>query len=226
LTELVPEFPIPTTFILAKASISGVILSSFCGDSTPDFIIEECDDGNANDKRWLDGGGDAGDCIIDPDANGLLCKNNGVCGDGYLNSTEECDDGNTGAGDGCSSACIPDAGSVTGDFCADFTPNDPLAPFIYGSGSNEVEKCGDYSSLTSVNYALDDKTTVNSQYQWWTADGTDAISKDISLGLARTLPKDLVLKVGYAYNTYDEGENAGINDYKANIIYTTLTGNF
>lgn len=82
------------------------------------------------------------------------------------------------------------------------------------------------SSITSVNYALDDKTTVNSQYQWWVADGVDAVSQGIALGLERSLPKDLVLKVGYSYNTYDEGENSGIDDYKANIVYTSLTGKF
>ncbi len=82
------------------------------------------------------------------------------------------------------------------------------------------------SSITSVNYALDDKTTVNSQYQWWVADGVDAVSKIISLGVERSLPKDLVLKVGYSYDTYDQGENYGLDDYKANIVYTSLTGKF
>ncbi len=82
------------------------------------------------------------------------------------------------------------------------------------------------TAITTVNYALDNKTIVNTQYQRWAADGTDAVSQGIFLGLERSLSKGLVLKVGYSYNTYDEGENSGIDDYKANIVYTSLTGKF
>jgi len=34
-----------------------------------------------------------------------------VCGDGYATGLEDCDDGNTQSGDGCSSACQSEVGS-------------------------------------------------------------------------------------------------------------------
>jgi len=36
---------------------------------------------------------------------GMKCIKDIACGDGVLNGTEECDDGNTDVGDGCSGLC-------------------------------------------------------------------------------------------------------------------------
>lgn len=50
----------------------------------------------------------------------------GLCGNGVVTGTEECDDGNSSAGDGCSSTCVVESGwqcidepSVCSPFCGD-----------------------------------------------------------------------------------------------------------
>jgi cysteine-rich repeat protein len=50
-----------------------------------------------------------GDCVVDiPDACTGDCRKP-ICGDGVLDAGEECDDGNTGDGDGCSASCEVEA---------------------------------------------------------------------------------------------------------------------
>lgn len=85
---------------------------------------ESCDDGNANS-----GDGCSAECKVEP---GYVCYREGmpcelkstdpqppnpkpnpgpiVCGDGTRQGTEECDDGNTDDGDGCSSECTVENG--------------------------------------------------------------------------------------------------------------------
>ena len=85
---------------------------------------ESCDDGNANS-----GDGCSAECNVEP---GYVCYREGmpcelkstdpeppnpkpnpgpiVCGDGTRQGTEECDDGNTDDGDGCSSECTVENG--------------------------------------------------------------------------------------------------------------------
>jgi cysteine-rich repeat protein len=94
-----------------------------CGDGHINQVLEDCDDGNAID----DGNGCSAQCKFNN-----VCGNNHVenlveqcdtggvdtatcdsdctlpaCGDGHLNTAagEQCDDGNTVNGDGCSSTC-------------------------------------------------------------------------------------------------------------------------
>jgi cysteine-rich repeat protein len=50
-------------------------------------------------------------------ATSIACADNGYCGDGFLDpTTEECDDGNTISGDGCSDICVI-------EFCGDGITN-------------------------------------------------------------------------------------------------------
>lgn len=75
---------------------------------------ETCDDGNA-----VSGDGCSATCMVEP---GFACPNhNGVggpcvkinpevCGNGIVAGTEQCDDGNTVSGDGCSSTCMLEPG--------------------------------------------------------------------------------------------------------------------
>ena len=42
-------------------------------------------------------------------------NNNGTCGDSHVTGTEQCDDGNTASGDGCSSTCQTESASTCGD---------------------------------------------------------------------------------------------------------------
>ena len=64
----------------------------FCGDGvTQTGLGEECDDGDQNSDSQ-------------PDACRTNCTNH-RCGDGVTDSGEQCDDGNTVNGDGCSASC-------------------------------------------------------------------------------------------------------------------------
>ncbi len=48
----------------------------------------------------------------------LTCEATTSCGDGALEPGEECDDGNTSGGDGCSATCLLEAGTCEADFPA------------------------------------------------------------------------------------------------------------
>ncbi|HDP73556.1 MAG TPA: DUF4215 domain-containing protein, partial [Candidatus Woesearchaeota archaeon] len=92
--------------------------SAVCGDGVIEGD-EQCDDGNT-----LDGDGCSSTCevesgwlcspsflpsiILDEPAGPSECSP--VCGDGFIIGDEECDDGNTLYGDGCSSTCEVEAG--------------------------------------------------------------------------------------------------------------------
>ncbi len=102
-------------------------LLNTCGDGFVDLeapATEACDDGNT-----IDGDGCSADCSsVDGLANGSNCSANGnascasgvcdateapdtcepagVCGNGIVDGTDACDDGNTVAGDGCDAVCV------------------------------------------------------------------------------------------------------------------------
>ncbi len=109
---------------------------SVCGDGEV-TLGEDCDDGNT-----LDGDSCSSVCLDDPftevpglctaasdceDVAGIFTRVFGFtvdssmicdesCGDGYLQETEECDDGNNTSGDGCSVTCTDEtAGAVCGN---------------------------------------------------------------------------------------------------------------
>jgi hypothetical protein len=82
------------------------------------------------------------------------------------------------------------------------------------------------SSITMVSYSFSDKTSLNSQYQWWKAQESKAISQGLSLALDQRLKENLGLKVGYGYYTFESEETSGNNNYTANVVYTSLTGKF
>ncbi|MBK9034082.1 MAG: hypothetical protein IPL61_22900 [Myxococcales bacterium] len=91
--------------------------SSTCGDSTVD-VGEACDEGSATATCDADctsvecgdgtrnaAAGELCDAIVDTPGCDSDCSAN-ICGDGHRNpTTEQCDDGNTMSGDGCSAAC-------------------------------------------------------------------------------------------------------------------------
>jgi len=104
-----------------------------CGDGYR-HDLEECDDGNQ-----IDGDGCSSNCTIEP---GYVCDDSCAeyncdrksscrepeCGDGVMEGPEECDDGNTDNGDGCSSTCHVEPGykcykdkqkSICRSFCGD-----------------------------------------------------------------------------------------------------------
>ncbi|MFK7986787.1 MAG: DUF4215 domain-containing protein [Sandaracinaceae bacterium] len=115
-----------------------------CQASCGNGVLEDgegCDDANA----FVDDGCDA-DCLVEDGAacnadsagatgamscaSGMcntgggepgICFRPDACGDGRLNPMEGCDDGNTDDGDGCTSACLIEAGEVCGDDTAGLT---------------------------------------------------------------------------------------------------------
>ena len=90
-----------------------------CGDANVDYQrFETCDDGNL-----VDGDGCSAKCTIElgwtctttttsTGANRSTCINATTCGDKKITGSETCDDGNTTAGDGCSSKCQQESGWV------------------------------------------------------------------------------------------------------------------
>ncbi|MBS2013914.1 MAG: fibro-slime domain-containing protein [Deltaproteobacteria bacterium] len=61
-----------------------------------------------------------------------------VCGDGVVGATEDCDDGNTNNGDGCTSLC-----KLEPNFQC-LTPGSPCTPAVCGNGVREgLEQCDD-----------------------------------------------------------------------------------
>jgi cysteine-rich repeat protein len=62
-----------------------------CGDGVVQMDDEQCDDG--------DNDGGYGECAAG-------CRLGPRCGDGTVNGPEQCDDGNSQVGDGCSPTCL------------------------------------------------------------------------------------------------------------------------
>jgi fibro-slime domain-containing protein len=80
-----------------------------CGDGVKEGT-EGCDPGTGPGGIHDTGNGCSPFCTLEPN-----CKNPGgactsTCGDGILTAGEQCDDGNTVSGDGCSSTCTVEAG--------------------------------------------------------------------------------------------------------------------
>ncbi len=101
----------------ASAATAMFRWSTTCGDSTPD-VGEDCDaggetascDADCTTAQCGDGvrnvtAGELCDSIVDTPGCDSDCTAN-TCGDGHVNlETEQCDDGGTTAGDGCSATC-------------------------------------------------------------------------------------------------------------------------
>ncbi len=110
--------------------------------------IEECDDGNT-----FSGDGcsaictqeDGFICSYEPDSPSI-CENNPLpyCGNGKTNVTEECDDGNTHNGDGCSAQCNIEQG-----YTCEITALEMSACYVCGNGKIEMyEECDDGNTVS------------------------------------------------------------------------------
>ena len=101
----------------ASAATAMFRWSATCGDSTPD-VGEACDEGSetavcdsdcttaaCGDGTRNVAAGELCDTIVDTPGCDSDCTAN-TCGDGHVNAeTEQCDDGGTAPGDGCSATC-------------------------------------------------------------------------------------------------------------------------
>ncbi len=106
-----------------------------CGNSTLESG-EDCDDGNTRDGLDANNNGQlelnerdgcSAQCLRQPLSSTWLLAGdfNGVCGNGSLEQNpvtgagEECDDGNTLSGDGCSKSCLNEGSSLPYALCGD-----------------------------------------------------------------------------------------------------------
>ncbi len=103
-----------------------------CGDGFVDAPGEECDDGNL---AWAPDDGCDLACQLYP---GFACSSSPslcteTCGDGNIDPTEQCDDGNIFSSDGCNNhcaieqsySCIGEPSTCTNTTCGDGLVNDP-----------------------------------------------------------------------------------------------------
>jgi len=120
-----------------------------CGNGNVD-PGEQCDDGNT-----ASGDGCSSTCQIEPgytcpdvNGNGGPCVKNpaNVCGDGAVGGNEQCDDGNTVSGDGCSATCTLEPGWT----CP--TPGQPC---------KKIEYCGDGIVELDIGEQCDDGNTAS-----------------------------------------------------------------
>jgi fibro-slime domain-containing protein len=89
-------------------------VTSVCGNGMIEGD-ETCDDGSGNGVFHGDGTGCSRTCRKEPNCHDATGHNQAcaaVCGDGFVETGEACDDGNLIAGDGCSTTCAQEVGFV------------------------------------------------------------------------------------------------------------------
>jgi hypothetical protein len=80
------------------------------------------------------------------------------------------------------------------------------------------------SILGSLNYALNNKTTLSGQFQTWSSQIARSVAG--SANIERELIKNILLKFGYSYYVYNEDYSSSFNDYKAHVGSVSITGKF
>ncbi|GMH48469.1 hypothetical protein TrVE_jg5729 [Triparma verrucosa] len=150
----------------------GGTTSSNCGDGHK-LDSEECDDGNGWGKDGCDK-----DCKVEPnwDCSGgnvftasTCTAVAGGCGDGTQAGAEECDDGNTDSGDGCSSDCKLEpyfdceggVGKTTTCECMrvrkDYRDMSDAEKTLYIAAVNDLKQQGIYDLFVQVHAHLTNK---------------------------------------------------------------------
>jgi len=114
-----------------------------------------------------------------------------VCGNGAIEGSEECDDGNTVSGDGCSSTCTTEAAVVTPGgggggaraIVSSFNLNESLIKVIVKQGESErkivkIKNTGDTGLNISLDLGIFEKFMVASENSFLLAEGE---SKEIMI---------------------------------------------
>ncbi len=148
-----------------------------CGDGIISYdqfgIAEACDDGNEQS-------GDGCDASCSFVEDGFLCDAPGepcrqpVCGDGFADRDtvfglvyEQCDDGNTAGGDGCSPSCTLEDGFEClqeGELCTELPPGWQCSVAFFGTGdgcdcgcgSRDPDCSGDAVAACTFNHCFDE----------------------------------------------------------------------
>lgn len=86
---------------------SNACIKEFCGDGVVQAGLgEACEPDNISLKSCTASNGYAGTQSCQSNCTFGTCVATGYCGDGAVQTVEQCDDGNTTSGDGCSSQCV------------------------------------------------------------------------------------------------------------------------
>ncbi len=114
-------------------------LNPTCGDGYVYSGVEECDNGAANTSSCTPPYG--GSCNYCDAATCVRVTITGpFCGDGHIDTGEQCDDTNTTSGDGCSATCQEEPGTIT--FIKDANPHSTQG-FYFNYEANPYE-IGDF----------------------------------------------------------------------------------
>jgi cysteine-rich repeat protein len=148
----------------------------YCGNGKwEDYNLEECDDGNNSN-----GDGCSSACVVETRwvctqvVNATSTCTYTACGNGYLDSAapynEECDDGNTDDGDGCSSTCtIEDcyycSGTGTSNSCTLQCENSVLNSNTYYQGTPKTEVCDEGAAKTDALGCLECCSKIQAEYK-------------------------------------------------------------
>ena len=191
-------------------------IANTCGDGWA-VSDEECDDGNTTDGDGCSATctvEDGFDCATDSERTSQLflsvCAPI-VCGDGIVNGEEDCDDGNTTAGDGCSDACATEDGySCSGEpsVCVALPAEWTCSAGFFGSGDGCDCGCG------ALDPDCGDAPTLDAcEFQYCDDNGTsptDGVDPDnIALCIDGTTPVDGGTSGGGGGGDVDGGNGGG-----------------
>jgi len=129
---------------------------TYCGDGIRQYpnsfgVYEQCDFGSQNGVKCDPKYGDS--CNWCSKACKLLTEEGPYCGDGHVDSGEECDDGNNINGDGCSAFCKIEDGCVDG-----FKTNNlglPLSDWKITATSRKTGETWTVETIGSGYYKID-----------------------------------------------------------------------
>ena len=155
-------------------------------------------------------------------------SNNGSCGDGHVTGTEQCDDGNTSNGDGCSSTCQTETpGGVCGDNTVDVNKGEQCDDGNTASGDGCSATCQNENAGQCGNGAIngnemcDDGNMASNDgcsstcvvEQGYTCTGTPSVCTNGVGGGTCAAPKPIALTLtGTALGATVTGDTTGAMD--------------
>jgi cysteine-rich repeat protein len=237
-------------------SCRNTCLLAVCGDGVVRAGQEQCDDGNQNNfdgcntscqlvgpvcgngvkegTEACDNGAQNSDVLAD------ACRVNCVlstCGDGTVDSDEECDDNNTSSGDGCSNICIlqalveSEANDTSATADGPFSPNVLLSGNLIPAGELDFfqivmtspgELLVESNDNTGVNLC---DVTNNLFLDLFAADGITTLSKNDNGGASGCALLRQRLDAGtYFLRVKEVGTVNGVNAYRLQLTQLSHCG--